>query len=67
MEDDGDDDDDDCDPILILIMKMILMIVMMTTNMFNVLEVDEPNRSLGSQATETGMMRIRVLVMSRKR
>ena len=45
---------------------VILMKMTMKPNMFNVLEVDEPNRSLGSQATETGMMSIRVLVISRK-
>ena len=29
-----------------------MMMMMMTTNMFNVLEVEKPNRSLGSQAAE---------------
>lgn len=38
---------------------VILMKMTMKPNMFNVLEVDEPNRSLGSQATETGMMSIK--------
>ena len=31
---------------------MIMMILMMITNMFNVLEVEKPNRSLGSQTAK---------------
>ena len=42
---------------------VILMKMTMKPNMFNVLEVDQPNRSLGGQAKETGIMTMRLMIM----
>ena len=44
-------------------MMLMMLMKMMITNMFNVLEVDQPNRSLGGQAKETGIMTMRLMIM----